>query len=457
MRFAALRLSVFAVLFGASSALAGEAERYWGQWRGPLCNGVAPHSDPPVEWSESKNVRWKIPLPGGGHGTPIVWDDRIYVQVAIEAKDKPVADADRDREGGQGDAQSSGGASRSGSRRGNAPQPTRPYRFALLALDRATGKTLWQKVVREELPHEAGHADNSHASSSPLTDGKHVYAYFGSHGLYCLDPRSGDVVWEKDLGDMHTRNNFGEGSSPVLHGDTIVVNWDHEGDSFIVALDKQTGAERWRQARDEVTSWNTPLVVRDGEKPVVIVTGTTRVRGYDLASGKVLWECAGLGVNCIPSPVVLDDVVYAMAGFRDDNCLAIRYRGATGDLTGTPAVVWSRTKGVPYVPSPLLYGDTLYMNQKNKGILYAVDARTGADRYEPQRLEKIEGIYASPVGAAGRVYILGRDGAANVIQHGPEYKLLAVNQLDDHFDASPAIAGDEIYLRGHENLYCIAK
>jgi len=456
----ARRLAVSTLLIAVPCASAASAaEQYWGQWRGPQANGVAPHADPPTAWSETQNVRWKAPLPGGGHATPIVWGDNVYVQVAI--KTDKLADSAAELPGpeaGKGDAQPARQPRARGGRRGNRgnSQPTHLYDFAVLAIDRKTGKTLWQKTVREELPHEAGHNDASQASNSPLTDGERLYAYFGSRGLYCMNLATGDVLWEKDFGDMHTRNNFGEGSSPVLAGDTLVVNWDHEGESFIVALDKKTGTERWRQARDEVTSWNTPLVVDAPSGPQVVVTGTTRVRGYAVATGKVVWECAGLGVNCIPSPVVLDDLVFAMAGFRADNCMAIRYRSAAGDITGSPAIAWSRQEGIPYVPSPLLYDGTLYLLQKNKGVLSVVDARTGQDRYERQRLEKISGVYASPVAAAGRVYVLGRNGATYVLAHGPEFKVLAVNELDGDFDASPAIADGELYLRSHDNLYCIA-
>jgi len=430
----------------------------WTHWRGPKACGVAPQADPPVEWSETRNVRWKVELPGSGHASPIVWGNRVYVLTAIRtekqtapAADDPSAGADQPKAGAD---QPAGGRGQRG-RRGPAEKPTQVHQFAVLALERPTGRIAWQKVVREEVPHEAGHTDSTQASASPLTDGKHLYAYFGSRGLYCLD-LDGNVVWEKDLGDMHTRNEFGEGSSPTLAGDLLIVNWDHEGDSFIVALDRLTGSERWRQPRDEPTSWNTPLVVEDGGKPQVIVTGSNRVRAYDLATGDLVWECAGLGTNCIPSAVALDGVVYAMSGHREKALLAIRYAGARGDLTDSPAVVWRRDDGTPYVPSPLLYDDTLYTLEKNSNIFYAIDARTGRDRYERQRLEPIDGVYASPVGAAGRVYVLGRNGVSCVLAHGPEFRLLATNTLDDGFEASPAIVGNEIFLRGRKHLYCIA-
>jgi outer membrane protein assembly factor BamB len=333
--------------------------------------------------------------------------------------------------------------------------PSSSYKFSVLAFDRRTGSPVWNRVVDEAIPHEGTHGDGSFSSSSPMTDGEHVYAYFGSRGLHCLTTK-GDIFWQKDFGDMQTRNSFGEGSSPVLYGDTIVVNWDHEGDSFIIALDKKTGDERWRRERDEGTSWSTPLVIEDGGKAQVVVSASHRVRSYDLRSGEPVWECAGLGANCIPSPVAGDGMVYVMSGHREPALLAIRYEGAKGDLTGTDAVAWRLDRDTPYVPSPLLVGDSLYFAQKNNGILSCYDAKTGKAIFGPERLEDISGIYPSPVAADGRVYVLGRNGVTYVLEHGLAFKVLAVNKLDDEFTASPAIVGDEILLRGHERLYCIA-
>jgi len=324
----------------------------------------------------------------------------------------------------------------------------------IMAFDRTTGKPLWDRVLCETIPHEGNHNDGSLASASPVTDGRHVFAYFGSRGLYCLTP-AGEVLWQKDFGDMKTRNEFGEGSSPALHGDTIVVNWDHEGESFIVALDKASGEQRWRQDRDEATSWSTPLVIKDSDLTQVVVSATKRVRSYDLSSGKLLWECGGLGAGCVASPVAAGGMIFAMSGHRDPALLAIRYPGASGDLTGSNAIVWRLQEGTPYVPSPLLYGDLLYFAQKNDGILSCHDAKTGKPHYKRHRLEEINGIYPSPVGADGRVYILGRNGVAYVIKQGPKLEVMAINKLDDRFTASPAVAGDSIYLRGHRYLYCI--
>ena len=398
----------------------------WPSWRGPLNSGVAPDADPPVEWSESENIRWKVDLPGPGHATPVVWGERIFVLSAVKTE-KAVEPASK---------------------------PTHVYRFVVSALDRGTGKTLWQTVVREELPHEAGHATASQASASPVTDGEHVWAFFGSRGLYCLD-MNGKVKWERDLGEMQTRNHFGEGASPVLHGDTLVVNWDHEGDSFIVALDKRSGEERWRMARDEPTSWTTPLVVEDGGRALVVVSASNRIRAYDLKNGEVVWECGGLGLNCIPTPVAADGVLFAMSGYREARGMGIRYAGTKGDITASDHVVWRTDRGLSYVPSPLLYDGKLYFVKRFSGILTCLDLKTGRVIYEEQRIDGVEAIYASPVAANGRVYLIDRGGNAVVFRAGADFKVLARNKLDDAFDASPVIVGDTLYLRGHQHLYAV--
>ncbi len=414
--------------------------KQWGQWRGPGANGVAEYGDPPVEWSESHNIRWKVPIPGQGLSTPLVWDAVVYLQTAISSGSAAK---------GEGTVEPK---SRERGRRRSVPSEV--HKFVVLALDGNSGKTLWQKTLHEAVPHEGSHRDGSLAPASPITDGKHVYAFFGSRGLYCLTMK-GEVVWEKDLGEMKTRNGFGEGSSPALFGKTLVVNWDHEGDSFIVALDKETGTELWRRDRKEVTSWSTPLIVNDGGKPQVIVSATSRVRGYDLATGKTIWECGGLGLNCTPTPVVSSGLAFVMSGYRNPALLAIRYKGANGDLTDSDAVAWSTTKGTSYVPSPLLYDDTLYYLQRSTGVLSCVDSKTGRPHYVRQRLDKLGGVYASPVGAAGRVYIAGRNGTTYVLKHGTSFQVLAVNKLEESFTASPAIVGKDLYLRGEKFLYCI--
>ncbi|MBW7905179.1 MAG: PQQ-binding-like beta-propeller repeat protein [Phycisphaerae bacterium] len=469
-------LAITLVAAHALQAAEPDALRYWPQWRGPLFTGVAPHANPPATWSETENVRWKTEIPGQGDASPIVWGDRVFVVTAIK-KDAPAGEpSDPPEQPGGGESAAPRGPSapqdvapqdpparpdrpgrqgRGGGRPGGN-RPTSVYEFVVIALDRATGKIVWQTKVHEQVPHEGTHPDGSFASPSPVTDGEHVFAYFGSYGLYCLD-FSGKVVWKKHLGEMRVRNAFGEGASPALHGDTLVVNWDHEGDDFIVAFDKRTGKERWRTPRDEPTTWATPLIVQVGSQAQVITVGTNRCRSYDLKSGEVIWETGGLTQNCIPSPLSDGKVVYLISGFRGSALKAVRLDGAKGDISGSPNILWTYEQNTPYVPSGLLYRDLLYFLDNNRAMLTCLNARTGEKHYGPERLEGLRNIYASIVAAQDRVYISDRDGATLVIEAGPTLRVIATNKLDDSFDASPAIAGDEIFLRGSRHVYCVAR
>ncbi|MFC1553697.1 PQQ-binding-like beta-propeller repeat protein, partial [candidate division KSB1 bacterium] len=334
---------------------------------------------------------------------------------------------------------------------------TQPVKYVVLAIDRATGQIKWERTAKEEIPHEGQHPSTTFATASPVTDGERVYAYFGSRGIFCYTV-DGDLLWEKDFGDMNKRMQFGEGSSPRLYKDRLIINWDHEGQSFIVALDAATGKEIWRTDRDEGTSWMTPIVVEVAGKPQVITSATNRVRSYDLESGNLVWESEGLTNNVIPSPVEADGVVYVMSGYSGNKLLAIRLEGARGDISGTPSILWSYTeRNTPYTPSPLLLGDNLYFLRSNNGFLTCLNTADGQPHYENQRLDGISGVYSSPVGVNDRVYVLGRDGVTLVLSNGSEFNVLANNKLDDQFDSSPAIAGDEIFLRGYQYLYCIAR
>lgn len=334
-------------------------------------------------------------------------------------------------------------------------RPTRAQQFTVISFDRKTGRQRWSHSPRTQLPHEGHHKDHGFASASPVTDGKHLIVSFGSFGLYGYDLK-GKLLWEKDLGDMRTRNSFGEGSSPALDGNTVVVLWDHEGDDFIVALDKRSGRELWRQTRDEPTGWCTPLIVAHGGRKQVIVNGTHKVRSYDLKDGKLLWECAGQTVNAIPSAVAGKDRVFVMSGYRGNALQALRL-DRSGDLTGTDGIVWSHAKSTPYVPSPLLVDGSLYFLSNNSAMLSAFDAASGKAHFEAERLDGLNGVYASPVAADGRVYVVGRDGNTAVLRQGPRLEVLSVNRLDDGFDASPAIVGKQLFLRGRQSLYCIAE
>ena len=412
----------------------------WPQWRGPLATGEAPAADPPVEWSETQNVRWKVAIPGDGSATPIVWGDHVFVSTAV-----PTGDS----------GQREGLFTRLTRRIMSTEGASQNLRYTVLALERRTGEVAWQRVVREAAPHEGKHETGSWAAASAVTDGEVLCAFFGSAGLYCLD-LDGQPLWDRDFGDMDIRMGFGEGASPVLHDDTIIVNWDHQGQSFIAALDKRTGDERWRTDRDEITSWATPLVVEHAGRKQVITNATDRVRSYDFETGELLWNGEGTTLNAIPSPVAADGLVYLMSGFRGNRLEAVRFGEAAGDITGSSAVAWSLDRDTPYVPSPLLHDGILYFTKGNNGILSAYDAATGRLLYGPERLSGVRNLYASPIAAGGRIYIPSRDGTTVVVAAGPEFELLAVNMLDEGFDASPAAVDGELYLRGPQHLYCIA-
>jgi outer membrane protein assembly factor BamB len=433
---------LFVVLLGLTGATeAAEPATGWPQWRGPDGTGAAP-GNPPLEWSETRNVRWKLALPGKGASTPIVWGDRVYVTTAVSAG-APAPTPEPAPEGA--------------GRRGPRGIPaSAELEYVVLAVSRSDGSVVWRTTVHTGKPHTGTHATGTWASNSAVTDGESLFAYFGSAGLYCLD-MDGNVQWGKHLGNMDKRRSFGEGSTPALYGDRIVVLQDHEGPSFITALDTGTGDEVWRVERDEISSWSSPVVVEQDGRPVVLTNATGAVRAYDLATGESVWHTSGMTVNVIPTPVVADGVAWFASGFRGAALLAIRFEGASGDITGTDAILWSLDADTPYTPTPLLYDGTLYFLKVNRGILSAFDALSGEALYREQRVPELGTVYASPVGASGRIYLTDRDGNTVVVRHGADMEVLATNVLDDGFDASAAIVGDELYLRGQRNLYCIAR
>lgn len=411
----------------------------WHQWRGPEATGVSETANPPLEWGPDKNVQWKVPIEGEGNAVPIIWENKVFLLTAINTKKiDPKLPKPED-------------------------QPERPFgikfpntlfQFVVLCLDRQTGKEIWRKVAAEKVPNEGHHGDNTFASCSPTTDGKRLYAWFGSAGLFCYD-LDGDLLWKRDLGAVSTRLSFGEGASPVVHGNRLVINRDNEGQSYIIVLNAETGDTIWRKDRDEQSAWATPLVVEANGKTQVVVNASNRVRSYDLEDGTLLWECGGQVGNVTPCPVAADGNVYCMSGYRGSAAFAIPL-DSQGDITDSKDIPWKLNRGTPYVPSPVLADGVLYFNQSNNGILSAVDAKTGEVVIERTRMEGIRNIYASPVAAAGRVYFVGRDGTTLVIEQSRELKVLSVNKLGEDIDASPALAGDQLFLRGQKHLFCLA-
>jgi outer membrane protein assembly factor BamB len=433
-------LAVLLLLAGAWSFAASEGD--WAYWRGPAADGMAV-GDAPLHWSDTQNVRWKTDIPGRGNSSPVIWGDKIFLTTAIktgsaDVKEEPAAPP-------------APGAKP----RLSTPGPQAEHDFVVLCLDRKTGKILWRQTATTATPHEGYHPTyGSFASNSPVTDGKHVYAFFGSRGMYCYDMK-GKLIWKKDFGvQMRMRMAFGEGQAPVLSGDRLILVFDHEGDSFMVVLDKNTGKEIWRADRDEPSNWAAPLVVEYGGLKQVIVSSVRKVRSYALDSGQVIWECAGLGTNTIPHPVRQDDLVFVMSGYQNPNLMAIRL-GRTGDLTGTDAVVWSQTRGNSYTASPVIYQNKLYVLTDN-GMISCYNARTGEPYYHQTRLPQTYSFKASPVGANGKLYLASENEDVLVLRMGEKFEVLATNKMtDEMFVATPAITGGEIFLRSQTRLYCI--
>jgi outer membrane protein assembly factor BamB len=440
----ALRLSlaaaVSALLFWTFAAGLVPEESYWPYWRGPAADGMAV-GDAPLRWSDTQNVRWKAAIPGLGNSSPIVWGDQIFLTTAI------ITSAPADA--------APAAATAAGANPRTAPGPQGEHKFVVLSLDRKTGNVLWERTATTAVPHEGFHQTyGSFASNSPVTDGKYVYAFFGSRGIYCYDMK-GNPVWQKDFGvQLRMRMAFGEGMAPVLSGNRLILVFDHEGESFMVVLDKATGKEIWRASRDEKSNWAAPLVIEVGGGKQVVVSATKRVRSYDLETGTLIWECGGLGQNTIPQPVRQDDLIFVMSGYQNPKLMAIRL-GREGDLTGTDAVVWSQIKGNSYTSSPVIYDNKLYV-LTDTGMVSCYNARTGEPYYQTARLPKSYSFKSSPVGANGKLYLASENEDVVVLKMGDKFEVLATNTMPDQvFIATPAITGGELFLRSKTRLYCI--
>jgi len=426
---------------------------HWPEWRGPYRNGMA-RGDAPTTWSDTKNIKWKTEIPGRGFSTPVIWGDRVFLTTAVQTGKSPEPTPTPTPSPVAAPGQSPNEGRRRGGPGGGAGGLIE-HKFLLLSLDRKTGKVIWQKTARVATPHEGYHRTyGSFASNSPITDGKYLYASFGSRGIYCYD-LNGKLIWEKDLGvQMRMRLQFGEGAAPALDKDRIYLTYDHEGGSFFVALDKRTGKEVWRAERDEPSSWSTPLVIEHAGRRQVIVSATRKVRSYDVDSGKLIWECEGLGSNVIPAPVYQDGVVFVMSGHRDPKLMAIRL-GKEGDLSGTDAVLWSHTRGISYTLSPVLHEDKLYV-VTDSGQVSSFNVTTGEPYYHQVRLPRAYNFKASPVGANGKLYLASEEGEVIILKLGEKFEVVATNTLEDQmFIASPVIADGQLFLRSQNWLYCI--
>jgi len=428
-----MRLSVF-VFFILHSSFCISAD--WPQWRGPGGRGVSDEKDLPLEWSESKNIAWKTPLPGRGHSSPVVVGNRVFVTSDVEGDPIPGAKAViHIRYGGEWQHPDSMGADRK-------------HILKVFCLDAITGKILWERTAYEGPAYDNRHRKSTYASPTPVTDGRAVYAYFGSEGLYAYD-LEGKPLWKAALGPLKSRG-LSVGASPVLYENLILLQRDEDDGegSAMVAVDKRTGQEVWRTSRKVQQSYGTPVFVRSGGRPELVAGGNEATIAYDPATGKELWRTEGHRNNACPSPVAGAGMVYSGAGYPGKRLLAIR--------PGTGEVAWKYEKGTAYVVSPLVYGDFIYV-MTDSGILTSLDAKTGEVKYDNGRLPVPAKFTSSPVGVAGAILMTSEDGDTYVIKAGPEYAVLGTNSIGEPVFASPAIAGGRIFIRGASHLFAIGK
>jgi outer membrane protein assembly factor BamB len=436
-------LAIILPLLAAPAGWAADpsADAVWPGWRGANGQGVATAAGLPAEWSESKNIAWKTEIPGRGHSSPVVWDQTIFLTTAVEGEVVAGAKAVEHMDEGKQFVHP------------EAVGADHKHKFEVLAVDAKTGKVLWEKVAYEGTPYDSRHRKASFASPTPVTDGQRVYAFFGSEGLYAYDFK-GNLEWKAAVGGIATMG-VGNGTSPVLHGGLVILLCDEDsGDkSFIAAYDAKTGKEAWRVARKIQVSWATPVVLRAGDRDELITAGNEWLIAYDPATGKELWRAKGLDSNAVPSPVVGKDVVVITSGYPAKKAIAIK-PGGSGDITGTDRVLWTYDKGTAYVPSPILYGDYVYL-VTDKGLMTCLDAKTGAVKYEGGRVPVPATFMASPVAFDGKILLPSQDGDTFVIKAGPAYEVIRTNSLGEPISASPAMANGRIYIRGDRHLFAI--
>jgi len=421
----------------------------WPSFRGDHGSGVADGQFPPTSWDVEKgrNIRWKTPIPGLAHSSPIVWGDRVFVTTAVSGADKTEF-----KPGLYG--------------AGTSAADVTKHSWRLYCLDKQSGKILWDRTAHEGVPKIKRHIKSSHANPTPASDGKHVVAYFASEGLFCYD-LDGKLHWKQDLGliDVGAFNDpdlqWGVASSPILYKNLVIIQCDRHKDSFIAAFDLDNGKPAWRTPRDEIPSWATPTVCEDAARPELIVNGTKHICGYDPQTGRELWRLAGNSEITVPVPVVGSGLIFVTSGYRPIQPIYAIWPGATGDITlkegadSNERIAWSKQRGGPYMPSAIVY-QGYYYTCSNSGMLNCYEARTGKQVYR-QRLGGTGGTSASPVAADGKLYFTSEDGDIRVVKAGPNFEMLAVNKMGDFCMATPAIADGMIFVRSQHYLSGIGR
>ncbi|MGH9331631.1 MAG: PQQ-binding-like beta-propeller repeat protein [Vicinamibacterales bacterium] len=427
----------------AAAGVVSVSAENWPQFRGPDGRGVSTETAVPLQWSSDtdKNIAWKAPIPGRGLSEPIVWGDRIFLTTAVEGAAVPGAAAIKHMDDGKEFLHP------------DSVGADKQHTLKVLALDVKSGKVLWEQTAWEGTPWDNRHRRSSFAAPTPVTDGTLVYTWFGPSGLYAYD-FSGKLGWKKTL-DGPATLGLGTGTSPILHGQMLILLCDEDSGekSFIVALDKRDGREVWRTPRKVQVSWATPVIVRANGRDELITSGAELIVAYDPATGKELWRTTGVRSNAIPSPVVGHGMVFLSSGFPVKKVIAVKL-GASGDLTGSPNIVWTYHKGTAYVSSPILVGDYLYI-MNDQGVITCLEAKTGKVQYEGGRPPEPARFMASMVAVGDKILQTSEDGDVFVVRTGPTHEVLATNPIGEPVQVSPVIANGRIYIRGDKHLFAI--
>lgn len=438
-----MRIAAALIAVGALQA------QNWPQFRGPNASGVADGRRMPVKWDAEKgvNVRWKTPIPGISVSSPIVWGDKVFVTTAVSSD--PNASF---RHGLYGDVEPS--------------KDTASQTWKVYALDKKTGQVIWERVSHQGVPKTKRHPKSSQASCSPATDGKTVVAFFGSEGLFAYD-MDGKLLWKQDLGALNAGwfydpdFEWGVAASPIIYKDMVIVQCDIQKDSFVAAYRLKDGKQAWRTAREEIPSWATPTLYEGPPRAELITHATKFIRGYDPMTGKELWRLSGNSEVATPTPVIAHGLIYVTNGYRVIQPIYAIRPGASGDISLKPGqesnefIAWSKMRGGPYMPTPVVYGDLLY-TCSNNGVLAAYNAKTGERVYQ-QRVGSGGAYSASPVAADGKLYLASEDGDVHVVKAGPQYELLSSNKIGEVIMATPAITDGMLIVRSMKHVYAIAE
>lgn len=431
-----------AVLSWTVTSIGAQRAGTWPAFRGVDASGVADGQNLPLTWNveSGANIRWKTAVPGLAHSSPIIWNGRVFVTSAVSSRDDATF-----KPGLYGE--------------GTASDDRSVHRWIVMALDAKTGRVVWQQVAHEGTPREKRHIKSTYASATPVTDGRVVVAFFGSQGLHAFS-FDGTPLWKKDLGHLDVgaydipSYEWGTASSPALHDGRVIVQVDTSKDDYLLALDAMTGRELWRTAREELPSWGTPAIVRAAGRTEIVTNSSNFVYGYDFATGRELWRLGGSSQITAPTPIFAPDAIIVASGRRPTAPILAIKPGATGDITGTASVLWQKTQRGPYMPTPVIYGDQLYV-LGNAGVFDSYHYRTGAEIYRSRLLHKGSGFSASPVVSDGRLYASSEDGDIFVVRTGPVFELLAENAMGEPIMATPAIAAGTMFVRAQRTLFAI--